>query len=368
VIGAPYEDETTRAPVERRVRPDPAQRDRARLAVLYDAGRLFASSRDFGTVLRELGELVVPAIGDWCLVHLGDGHVGEASDRRVVVPLVVRNRVIGVLTFGRNEPEYDRDDLAFGDELARRVASYVDSVMLLREVRSLEKRNANLDEFAYVTSHDLRAPLRGISNLSAWIEEDLGDRMTERGREHVKLLRGRVHRLEDLIDGVLEYSRAGRVPDEPVELEVAPLVREVVELLAPPRHVDIRIGANLPVIRCARVPLQQVLMNLIANAIKHNDKARPKIEIAAEPTADGWELYVRDNGPGIAPRHHSQIWGLFKTLVANDKCESTGIGLAIVRKIVEAHGGRAWVESAEGNGATFRFTWPNAPLPQRTWR
>ncbi len=109
-------------------------------------------------------------------------------------------------------------------------------------------------------------------------------------------------------------------------------------------------------------------MNLVENAIKYTETSEPKIEIGAEPTADGWEIYVRDNGPGIAPRYHAQIWSLFQTLQSRDKLESTGIGLAIVRKIVEAHGGRAWVDSAEGQGATFRFTWPRVRPPVRTWR
>lgn len=108
-------------------------------------------------------------------------------------------------------------------------------------------------------------------------------------------------------------------------------------------------------------------MNLIANALKYNASASPRIEVGAEPIADGWEFYVRDNGPGIAPRHHIQIWGLFQTLQSRDHVESTGSGLAIVRRIVEAHGGRAWIDSEEGRGATFRFTWPNDPPRARSW-
>lgn len=368
MITISLDEEAGRTPAERRARPDPAQRDRARLALLADVGRLFASSTDYATVLKRFSELAVPSLGDWCSVTLGDKAAGETAARTVTIPLVVRSRGIGVLAFGRNDHDYDRDELAFGEELGRRVATYVDNVMLLKEVHDLESRNSDLLQFAYVTSHDLRAPLRGIANLSAWIEEDLGDRVSERGREHLRLLRGRVQRLEDLIQGVLEYSRAGRTADEPVEVDVAAVAHEVLDMLAPPANVEIRVDPNLPTLRTVRVPLHQVLMNLVSNAIKHNNHPRPKIEIGAEPTSDGWELYVRDNGPGIAPRHQSQIWGLFQTLVSRDKCESTGIGLAIVRKIVEAHGGRVWVESEQGQGATFRFTWPKMPLPPRTWR
>ena len=108
-------------------------------------------------------------------------------------------------------------------------------------------------------------------------------------------------------------------------------------------------------------------MNLVANAFKYNTKPEPRLQIGAEPIADGWELYVRDDGPGIAPRYHAKIWGLFQTLQSRDRVESCGIGLAIVRKIVEAHGGRAWIDSEEGKGATFRFTWPKDPPRSRSW-
>jgi signal transduction histidine kinase len=108
-------------------------------------------------------------------------------------------------------------------------------------------------------------------------------------------------------------------------------------------------------------------MNLISNALKYNGKPRPHVHVGAEPVRDGWEFYVRDNGPGIARRYHAQIWGLFQTLHSRDRIESTGMGLAIVRKIVEAHGGRAWIDSDEGQGATFRFTWPKDPPRSRSW-
>jgi signal transduction histidine kinase len=255
--------------------------------------------------------------------------------------------------------------------LASLTATATESARLFRQahelIAALETSNRDLDQFAYVASHDLRAPLRGIANLGAWIEEDLGTALTEKSAGYLRLLRRRVQRLDDLIQGILDYSRAGRVPDAPQQIETGELVREVLELLEVPAAVTVDIDDNLPTLVTTRVPLQQVFMNLISNALKHNTAAVPCIEIGAEPVPDGWELYVRDNGPGVPARFHAQIWGLFQTLKSRDLVESTGIGLAIVRRIVEAHGGRAWLDSEEGRGATFRFTWPNDPPRARSW-
>jgi signal transduction histidine kinase len=255
--------------------------------------------------------------------------------------------------------------------LASLTATATDSARLFREQRelitALEKSNHDLDQFAYVTSHDLRAPLRGISNLSQWVEEDIADHLTDKSREFLHLLRGRVRRLEDLIQGVLDYSRAGRVADPVTDVDVGKLVRECVDMLAPPQGTQVQVDANLPLLRTTRVPLQQVFMNLIGNALKYNPKPEARVQIGAEPVGDGWEFYVRDNGPGIAPRYHAQIWGMFQTLQSRDRIESTGMGLAIVRKIVEAHGGRAWIDPPQGEGSTFRFTWPKDPPRSRSW-
>jgi signal transduction histidine kinase len=255
--------------------------------------------------------------------------------------------------------------------LASLTATATDSARLFREAReliaALEKSNQDLDQFAYVTSHDLRAPLRGIANLSQWIEEDLGDTLTDKSRDYLHLLRGRVRRLEDLIQGVLDYSRAGRVADAPTTVDVGELVRQVVELIGKPAGAIVAIAPNLPTLSTTRVPLQQVFMNLVGNAFKYNPKPEPRVQVGAEPIAEGWEFYVRDDGPGIASRYHAQIWGLFQTLHSRDRIESTGMGLAIVRKIVEAHGGRAWIDSQEGKGSTFRFTWPKDPPRSRSW-
>ncbi|HYH10085.1 MAG TPA: PAS domain S-box protein [Thermoanaerobaculia bacterium] len=230
---------------------------------------------------------------------------------------------------------------------------------LTRLARALETSNRELDQFAYVASHDLKAPLRGIANLSQWIEEDIGTQnLSDESREHLALLRGRVHRMEALIDGILQYSRAGRVREKAEQVNVRKLVDEVVDLLAPPPSVQVEIAGELPTLESERLPLQQVFQNLIGNAIKYTRRPDARITVSATDAGEQWEFAVRDNGPGIPAEYHGKIFGLFQTLEARDKVEATGIGLSIVQKTVDSRGGRIRVESEPGNGATFRFTWP----------
>jgi light-regulated signal transduction histidine kinase (bacteriophytochrome) len=228
-------------------------------------------------------------------------------------------------------------------------------------IAALEASNQELDQFAYVASHDLKAPLRGIANLSQWIEDDLGDRLDDQSRGHLHLLRGRVVRLENLIGGILAYSRAGRDSSEQAVVDVGALVAEVWELLAPPATARLEVAAPLPQLRASRVQLQQILLNLIGNAIKYNAERALTIRVVVQRAGRRWEFSVADDGIGIAPEYAEKIWGLFQTLERRDKIESTGIGLSVVRKIVESRGGKAWVESELGRGATFRFTWPADP-------
>lgn len=234
---------------------------------------------------------------------------------------------------------------------------------LARLARALEASNRELDQFAYVASHDLKAPLRGISNLSQWIEDDLADRFTDDTREQMRLLRGRVQRMEGLIDGILQYSRAGRTQDPPERIDTTALVHEIVDLLAPPPDARVVAEPGLPVLVTEKLPLQQVLMNLIGNGLKHGG-AQPRVHVSARSQDGAWTFTVRDEGPGIAPEYHERIFAIFQTLQSRDRVESTGIGLSIVKKMVESRGGRVWVRSAPGQGAAFHFTWPARPAAE----
>ena len=217
-----------------------------------------------------------------------------------------------------------------------------------------------LDQFAYVASHDLKAPLRGIANLAQWIQDDTGERLGTESTEHMRLLQGRVHRMEALIDGILAYSRAGRVLNPPEPVDSGALVREVIELLASPAGVTFQVPPLMPTLNAERVPLQQVFLNLIGNAVKYTRAERSDVIVRIDwrDTGDAFEFSVSDNGPGIDPEYHERIWGIFQTLAPRDKVEGTGIGLSVVRKIVETRGGSASVESSPKQGATFRFVWP----------
>jgi len=168
--------------------------------------------------------------------------------------------------------------------------------------------------------------------------------------------------MEAMIDGILEYSRVGRVKQKVESVDVAALLAEVIELLDVPPAFTVDVRAGMPVVLGERLRLQQVFMNLIGNAIKHHDRpAEARVEVLWRDGGDLFEFAVADNGPGIDPKYHEKIFVIFQTLAARDKVEGTGVGLSLVKKIVQSQGGTVTVESAPGRGATFRFTWPKAP-------
>ncbi|MEZ4711762.1 MAG: PAS domain S-box protein [Caldilineaceae bacterium] len=233
---------------------------------------------------------------------------------------------------------------------------------VLRRTDELERSNRELDQFAYVASHDLRAPLRAIDHLANWITEDVGNTLPPASQQHLTTLRGRIQRLEKLLEDLLAYSRVGRQLAAAEIVDSGHLVRQIVELLAPPAHFTVQVADDMPTLRTHRVPLELVLRNLIDNAIKHNDRidghVDGRIGVSAAEQGDWIEFTVQDNGPGIAPAFHERIFQIFQTLQPRDEVEGSGMGLAVVKKAVESMGGAIRVESAEGRGAVFRFTWP----------
>lgn len=230
---------------------------------------------------------------------------------------------------------------------------------------SLKQSNQELDQFAYVTSHDLKSPLRGISNLSHWIEEDLGDRFTPQAREQMRLLRGRVHRMEALINGLLEYSHVGRTQGKTQHVDTAALLGEVIDWIAAPPDIRIQVQSGMPVFTADRLRLQQVFTNLLENAVKHRGSPAGRIAVCCDESGGFYRFSVSDDGPGIDPRYHERIFGIFQTLLPRDQVEGTGIGLSLVKKIVQSKGGTVWLQSQSGRGATFSFTWPKVETGAR---
>lgn len=242
-----------------------------------------------------------------------------------------------------------------GRNITRRKLAEQQQAVLMHE---LQNANEELKNFAYVVSHDLKAPLRAIGSLAEWIATDYADKFDDAGREQLRLLVGRARRMDALIDGILQYSRVGRADEGRTDVDLDALLHEVIDALAPPPHIRIEIDTALPTVHIERTRMQQVLQNLLSNAIKYLDKPQGEIHVGCITEKTTWKFYVRDNGPGIEQRHFERIFGLFQTLMPRDRVESTGVGLALVKKIIELHDGRVWLESTVGAGSTFFFTLP----------
>lgn len=292
-----------------------------------------------------------------------EGHLPLKS--YLSVPVISRTgATLGGLFFGHPEAGVFTDrSQRLAVSLAAHAATALDNAGLFGEqqrlIRELEKTNDELDQFSYVASHDLRAPLRGISNLATWIEEDLGTSVPKKVKEHVALLKGRAARMDKLINGLLELARVGRTRQKPERVDVTELLHETIDLLSAPEASRILIVGAMPTMNAERFALQQVFLNLIQNAVQHAGRKDVIVRITAAERSTEYEFAVSDNGVGIAPEHHERVWQIFQTLQARDVVESTGIGLTIVRKQVESNGGRAWIDP-QTPGATVRFTWPKS--------
>jgi PAS domain S-box-containing protein len=245
----------------------------------------------------------------------------------------------------------EQQNLKFNEMLEQQVA---------RRTAQLVAANKELDDFAHVASHDLKAPLRVIDNASKWLEQDLAAHLDDETRDTMRLLRGRVKRMEKLLDDLLQYSRVGRTSEAASDGMVAgnDLVDDILTLLSPPEAFKVTVGPGFAAIRMERMPLQQILMNLISNAIKHHDRKEGRIELEVEDRGGLFAFAVKDDGPGIPAQFHDEIFKIFRTLKPRDQVEGSGMGLAIVRKHIDISGGSLWLESAEGKGSTFHFTWP----------
>jgi light-regulated signal transduction histidine kinase (bacteriophytochrome)/CheY-like chemotaxis protein len=251
---------------------------------------------------------------------------------------------------------------AIEQELRDRVLEIEQTNSRLSETSGLlQRRNQELDDFSHIASHDLQAPLRGISNLAQWLVSDLEGQLPKENQHQLELIQSRVVQMTTLINGLLQYALVGRENIAPINVNLSQLIAEVVDLLAPPNNLTVSFSTDLPTIRTQALLLKQVLSNLVGNAIKYHDvvtNTQGRVEILVVDEDTLWRFSVIDDGPGIAPENQQKIFGIFQTLVGRDDMKGMGIGLAVIKKIVESRGGTVAVESTIGQGSTFSFTWP----------
>jgi len=263
----------------------------------------------------------------------------------------------GYLFFYTQKHNFTEDQLS---QLQPVIDKFYNSLLACRSfeeqktlLQNLKVQNQELSDYAHMVSHDLKSPLRSIDALSYFLKEDFENELGEQGRQQIDTIRTNVEKMDALINGILDYSTIGKHQTEFYDVNLDQLVKDIINLIDVPEHCDIKVS-ELPVIYGDKYRLQQLFQNLISNAIKYNDKTNPQIEIGASQEDGYHKFYVSDNGIGIEKAYHDRIFETFKKL-QNDG-SSTGIGLSVVKKIVETYQGRIWVNSEPGEGTTFYFT------------
>ena len=222
----------------------------------------------------------------------------------------------------------------------------------------LARTNKELQEFAHIAAHDLKTPLRAIGTLADWISTDYAEKFDEQGKEQVRLLVTRAKQMTALIDDILQYSTAGQKIQKSQPVDLNALVAEVIAEIAPPEGIEVVTEKELPTIMGKKTHIAQIFQNLVGNAVQHMNKPRGYVGISCVEQRDFWQFSVADDGPGIEARYFEKIFKIFQTLGPREGVESTGIGLSIVKKLVELNNGCVWVESQVGKGSTFLFTLP----------
>lgn len=317
-------------------------------------------------------------------VYLLDYRLGQENGLELLqaaLQLKCRQPIILLTGVGDHDIDQQAMEMGASDYLVK--GSTLSGTLLERSIRHAMERkrsearqaqllaelaaaNQELKDFAYIVSHDLKAPLRGIMSVTDWLIKDYSDRLDQEGKEMLQLINGRVRRMSDLIQGVLKYSRIGRVREECSRINLNNVVVEVIDSLSPPAGIQIIVETQLPTVLVEKTRIQQVFQNLIGNAIKYMGKPMGTIRIGHICQDGYWEFYVADTGVGIAPRYFEKVFQIFQTLIPRDQSESTGVGLAIVKKIIEIYGGRIWVTSELGKGSTFFFMLPQLEeVPQQ---
>ena len=290
------------------------------------------------------------------------------------VPIIASNNLLGVMTVYRrnNTKKFSPRDLSMFEALAKETAIAIQNAQLFETLQKeladhkqtlneLENKNAELERFTYTVSHDLKSPIVTIGGFLGFLEEDLAKERFERIPNTINRVREAAKKMERLLNELLELSRIGRLINPPKDVPFMELVEETLELVhgqLDERQVEVKVDAEFPIVHVDKIRMIEVLQNLIVNAIKFTDEQEiPIIEIGLQQQNDEEIFFVKDNGMGVAPEFHERIFGLFNKL--DPASDGTGIGLALVKRIIEVHGGRIWVESEVGKGATFYFTLKN---------
>ncbi|MBX3748355.1 MAG: PAS domain S-box protein [Verrucomicrobiae bacterium] len=274
----------------------------------------------------------------------------HAVARRLEPLLITCANLIGAMRLDRQREQAEAQIRQLNAQLEQRVEE---------RTADLRSTNEELAEFAYVVTHDLKAPLRGIHQLSEWLTQDHASRLDPEGLRLLGLLRGRVKHLQHMIDGLLACAKVARTPEPESQVSTLQLVTEVSAVLAPPPNVAIQPAPDLPTLTGNPDRLYQVFQNLIDNAVKYLDKPQGVISISATRRRNAWEFRVADNGPGIPERYQEKVFQIFQRLDPSGLVPGTGLGLTLVKRIVETRGGRIWIESKDGQGAAVCFTWPD---------
>jgi signal transduction histidine kinase len=255
--------------------------------------------------------------------------------------------------------ELTRTNEQLTKEIAERRDAQQKQAELIEKVDSINKE---LKDFASIVSHDLKAPLRGIKSLASWILEDYSDRLDAQGKDQINLLLGRVERMYNLIDGVLQYSIVGRTEEKVTQVDLNQFIPEIIDMLVPPENIAITIENEMPVVECEETQIMQLFQNLLNNAIKYMNKPQGRIRVGCVEVDGAWQFSVSDNGPGIEEKYFQRIFTMFQVVSVREEFQGTGVGLTVAKKIVELHGGKIWVESKVGEGSTFFFTLPKKEL------
>jgi signal transduction histidine kinase len=280
-----------------------------------------------------------------------------------VIPELLRAKVGVFAELYRKTQQLERLNRELEQRVAERTAELQERAEALQRLNTeLQRRNQELDAFTYIASHDLKEPLRGISNYAQFLIEDYRETLDAEGCQQLVTIQRLIQRMEDLLNSLLRYSRVERAELSQSDLDLTQVVQEALDQLQARlqgEHVQVRLPRSLPSARGDRAQLTEVFTNLLSNALKYNDKTEKWAEVGARNFTDSGPpvFYVRDNGIGISPEHCEKVFEIFRRLHPRDTYGGgTGAGLTIVKKIIERHGGRIWVESVPGEGSTFYFT------------